>query len=93
MICLGAMLGFMLAAEVPAIVAAALLMTTPLYFLLAMLTSARSAESVMPIVFGLTLGPLFHLAFPQFDLVLTGLVGGTISFLIVQYGLKRGKRP
>lgn len=90
--CIGAMVGFLAAAEVPAIVAAALLMTTPLYFLLAMLTSARSAESLMPIVLGLVLGPVFHLVAPNFDLVLTGLTGGTISFLVMRYGLKRGGR-
>jgi hypothetical protein len=86
------MVGFLAAAEVPAIVAAALLMTTPLYFLLAMLTTARSAESLMPIILGLVLGPVFHLLAPNFDLVLTGLTAGTISFLVVRYGLKRGGR-
>jgi len=87
----GAMVGFMIAAEVPGIIAAALLMTTPLYFLLSMLLTARSKESVMPILFGLLLGPIFHLVWPQFDLILTGLIGGTASFLISRYLLKSGK--
>ncbi len=88
----GALLGFVLAARVPGVVAAALLFMTPIYFLLAMLAGARSAASVMPIVLGLALGPLFHILSPEFDLVLTGLIGGSASFVLTRYpGNERGR--
>lgn len=81
----GAMVGFLLAANVPAPVAAALLFMMPLYFLLSMLAGVRSAAAVMPIVLGLALGPVFHLLLPNLDLLLTGLIGGSLSFLFARY--------
>lgn len=88
----GAMVGFALAANVPLSVAAALLFVTPLYFLLSMLSGAQSAATVLPIVLGLALGPLFHLIAPDLDLVLTGLIGGTLSFALTRYALKGKSR-
>jgi predicted branched-subunit amino acid permease len=77
-------IGFLLAANVPKIFASALLFLTPIYFLLSMLSSSRVVGDVLPILAGLALGPLLHLAFPQWDLLLTGLIGGTLSFLAVR---------
>lgn len=82
---IGALAGFLLAANVPAAVAAALLFLTPMYFLLSMLASSRGAGEAMPILAGLALGPLMHLAVPEWDLLLTGLVGGTLSFVAVRW--------
>jgi predicted branched-subunit amino acid permease len=89
----GGIVGFVLAAQVPGVVAAALLFMTPIYFLLAMLGGARRAAGIMPILLGLALGPALHILSPDLDLVLTGLVGGTASFLITRYGLKDGGQP
>ncbi|WP_088343675.1 MULTISPECIES: AzlC family ABC transporter permease [Rhodomicrobium] len=90
---MGGLAGFFLAAQVPPVIAAALLFMTPIYFLLAMLGGARSAAAIMPIVLGFVLGPVFHILTPELDLVLTGLIGGTASFLIARYGLKDGGQP
>ena len=81
----GAMLGYLLSAQLPPIIAAALLFMMPLYFLLSMLISARKLNDHAPILLGLALGPVFHLLIPEFDLVLTGIVGGTVSFLLARY--------
>jgi predicted branched-subunit amino acid permease len=88
----GVTAGYLIAGTVPALVAAALLFVTPLYFLLGMLASSRQAATFMPIVAGLALGPVFHLYVPSLDLLLTGLVGGTASFLVTRYGLSRWSR-
>ncbi|NJM36351.1 MAG: AzlC family ABC transporter permease [Rhodomicrobium sp.] len=88
--CAGALIGFILAANVSPIVAAGLLFMTPIYFLLSMLSGVRTAAGFMPILFGLLLGPAFHMLLPSFDLVLTGLIGGTASFAISHYLSKDG---
>jgi predicted branched-subunit amino acid permease len=80
----GGTVGFLLAASVPTTIAAALLLLTPMYFLFSMLAGARTRLDILPILAGLVLGPLLHLALPQFDLLLTGLIGGTASFLVVR---------
>ncbi|MEJ2117095.1 MAG: AzlC family ABC transporter permease [Alphaproteobacteria bacterium] len=77
----GALSGYLIAAGTPVIVSAALLFLAPIYFMLAMLASARGTASMLPILLGVVLGPLFHVIAPEFDLILTGLIGGTISFI------------
>ncbi len=64
---------------------------TPLYFLFGMLMTVRSAATLIPILVGLVLGPLFHLVLPDFDLLLTGLIGGTFSMVISRYFWPGGK--
>jgi predicted branched-subunit amino acid permease len=89
----GALTGFFLAASVPPVISAALLFMMPIYFLLSMLASTRTVIAALPLIFGLLLGPLFHVIAPDFDLVLTGLIGGTASFLIARASHKAGPRP
>lgn len=81
----GAAMGFVLAAGLPRIFGATLLFITPIYFLLSMLASSRRAADILPILAGLALGPLLHLVAPQWDLLLTGLIGGTASFLAARW--------
>jgi len=88
----GALIGFILARQVPDVVAAGLLFMTPLYFLLGMLMTAKSADSLFPIGLGLVLGPLLHLWFPDFDLLLTGAIGGTLGFLMAHFARSRRGR-
>jgi predicted branched-subunit amino acid permease len=85
----GGIAGFLLAANVPKIFAAALLFLTPIYFLLSMLSGNRLIGDVLPIAVGMVLGPLLHLAFPQWDLLLTGLIGGTLSFAAARWMTRR----
>lgn len=90
--CCGALIGFLLAANVPPVIAAALLFMTPLYFMLAMIGSARGVEGLAPIILGGMLGPLFHMLIPELDLALAGLVGGTLSFWISRSLRGNGER-
>lgn len=85
----GAMAGFALAGQVPSTVAAALLFMMPLYFLLAMFLSAhKTVAGFLPILLGLVLGPIFHLLIPELDLALTGVVGGSASFILSHFVLR-----
>ena len=73
-------LGYGIAGLVPPLVAAALFMTTPLYFMLTLPSAARMLSDRLALVFGFALGPLFALVVPGSDLVLTGLVGGILAY-------------
>jgi predicted branched-subunit amino acid permease len=86
----GGLLGFFLAARVPPVIAAALLFMTPGYFLLSMLGNARTTVGLVPIVLGLVLNPLFHGLSPDFDLFLTGLIGGSASVLLARFVFRKG---
>lgn len=89
----GGLVGFFLAARVPPVIAATLLFMTPIYFVLSMLSTTRSAAGVMPVVLGVILGPLFHVIVPELDLFLTGLIGGSISFVLARHVFKEGGGP
>lgn len=78
---LAAACGHIAAGLVPEPVAAGLMFLTPLYFLLSMLAAARERLDLAAIMVGLVLGPLFFLAAPGIDLLLTGIVGGTIAYV------------
>jgi predicted branched-subunit amino acid permease len=85
----GTVLGHMLAGSVPAPVAATLLFVTPVYFLLSLLATSVSRMDLLAIAIGCALAPVLYLAAPGFDLLATGLVGGTLAFLL---GRRHGGR-
>ena len=73
---------YSLAAQLPAMAAGALYLLTPVYFLFSLWNAARTGPELIPLGLGMVLGPLFHLAVPEFGLLMTGLVGGTVAYLI-----------
>lgn len=68
---------------------AALLMLTPIYFLTSLWGSARESAGYYAMIFGMVLGPVFHMLVPGFDLVAAGLVGGGAAFLVHRAGRRR----
>lgn len=73
---------FELADKLPPLLAAALIFITPLYFLFSLWGSARERESHLAMGVGLTLTPFFHWMAPQMDILLTGIVGGSIAYTV-----------
>ena len=66
--------------RLPPIVAAALFLLTPMYFVTSLWGSARERASHIAMVLGLALGPSLHLVVPGFDLLLAGALGGGIAY-------------
>ncbi len=75
-------LGYYAAGTVPEWMAAALLFTMPLTFLLAMIETSRSRADHLAIGAGVVIAPFAHVWLPSFDLLLTGLAGGTLAWLL-----------
>jgi len=82
----GTVAGHIAAGHVPTVVAAALLLMTPLYFLLSLLATSQSRVDLVAIAMGCGLAPLLHVVAPGFDLLATGLIGGTLAFLLGRSG-------
>ncbi len=76
---IGTWIGYGVAGAVPPPFAAALLFLTPIYFMLSLLVTAARASDWLAIGFGAALGPVLFVLAPGFDLLLTGLVGGTAA--------------
>ena len=70
---------YAVAGSLPPVLSAALLLLTPMYFLTSLWGSAREAASHYAMVFGLVLGPLFHMVAPGFDLMAAGEVAGAYA--------------
>ena len=81
MMLLGSLAGYALTGGVPAAVSAALVFTTPLYFALSLTATTQTRADMAAIVIGCAIAPAFYLTVPGFDLLATGLVGGTLAYL------------
>lgn len=78
----GAVAGHLLAGVVPPAISAALLFLTPIYFLLSLIASARRLDDYLAIGLGAALGPPMFMLAPGFDLLLAGVIGGSIAWAI-----------
>ena len=78
----GTSIGYELSGAVPPAFSAALLFLTPIYFMLSLLQTAGRDGELLAIVAGAVLGPVAFALAPGFDLLLTGLVGGTFAYVV-----------
>ena len=90
-ITVAAMIGHQLSSTVPPAVAGALLFLTPIYFLLSLLGSVTVPTDKLAIAFGLVLGAPVYLVVPEFDLLATGLIGGTLAYGIGRLTARRSR--
>jgi predicted branched-subunit amino acid permease len=77
--------GYYLAAGLPVLLAAMLLFLTPMSFLLSTANNARMIVDRLAFAFGLVLGPLLGYFAVGLDLMWTGVVGGTLAYLIHRF--------
>jgi hypothetical protein len=73
----------------PPALAAALLLLTPMYFLTSLWGAARERAGQWAMVFGIMLGPLFHMVAPGADLLAGGLIGGGAAYAVHRLGKRR----
>lgn len=79
---LGTGAGYVLATELPAPLATGLVAVTPLYFLYSLEKGARGNIDRLAIVLGFALGIIAVYATPGFELLVAGVVGGTIAYIL-----------
>ena len=78
-------IGFFLSSQLPPLLAACLVFLTPAYFLVGLLAGARERIDYHSIAGGAALFALFHVVMPEFDLVLAGVIGGTLAFAVSRW--------
>ena len=71
---------YMLSANFPPLLFAALFMLTPMYFLTSLWRSSREQAGKAALLSGLVIFPVMHTIAPGYDLLLTGLTGGAVAF-------------
>jgi predicted branched-subunit amino acid permease len=74
--------GYYLAAELPPLLAGALLFLTPMSFLLSTARNAKAMMDKLALVLGLLLGTILTATHVQLDLMWTGIGGGTLAYVV-----------
>jgi len=74
-------ISYLLVENLPEVVAGALFLLTPVYFLCSLWGASRLNADRAAMITGLVLGPLFFIYLPGLDLLWTGLAGGTLAYL------------
>jgi len=80
--CVATSVGFALAGSLPSSVTLGLVFLNPCYFVLLFVSDLGPRVRILALVVGGVLGPLLHLVDPDWGLLVTGLLGGTLAFLI-----------
>ena len=73
-------LGYGLAANLPPLFAAAILLLTPLAFLLSTARNCRQISDVLALVLGIALYPLVSILNTGVDILISGVTAGTIAY-------------
>ncbi len=76
--------GYYLAQSLPPLLAACLIFLTPSFFFISLFASARFAMDYLAIGAGAVIGPAAYHFYPDFDLLVGGLVGGTLAYLVTR---------
>lgn len=74
--------GYYLAAELPPLLAGALLFLTPMSFLLSTARNAKAMMDKLALALGLLLGTILTATHVQLDLMWTGIGGGTLAYVV-----------
>ncbi|MFG3593666.1 AzlC family ABC transporter permease [Bradyrhizobium sp. RDI18] len=73
-------LGYVLAAKLPPLFAAAILLLTPLAFLLSTARNCKQISDVLALVLGLSLFPLVSMLHTGVDILISGVTAGSIAY-------------
>lgn len=79
----GTLAGYILAGLVPGNVTLAMVFVNIVYFVL-MLADARGLAALLAVMAGAIAGPLLHMATSDWGLLLSGVIGGTVAFLVAR---------
>jgi predicted branched-subunit amino acid permease len=82
----GTVIGFYLAASLPALLTAVLLFLTPMSFLLSTAQSSVTLVNRLALTFGLVVSPLLTHLQVGLDLMWTGLIGGSAAYAVHRLG-------
>ncbi len=75
-------IGFFLPGLLPVSVTLGLVFLNPIYFMLIFAADMRARARALALGFGAVCGPLLHLVSPDWGLLATGLIAGTLAFVI-----------
>ncbi len=79
---LGTILGFYFSGYLNKEMMIGLAVVNPIYFMCMMVGASKTLEITLSVVLGVTLGPIFYFFSPEWSILLSGVIGGTIAYFI-----------
>ncbi len=79
----GTVIGYFGVSAMPRPAALGLIFLNPLFFTV-LLAGSQSKAAIIALIIGIPLGPLFYLLSPEWGLLATGLIGGSLAFWLHQ---------
>ena len=79
---LGTFIGFYISEYLNKDMLIGLAILNPIYFLCMMVGAAKTIQITLSVLLGIILGPVFYYFSPEWSILLGGVVGGTIAYLI-----------
>ena len=59
----------------------------PVYFLCMMVGASKTIQITLSVALGIILGPVIYLYSPEWSILLAGVIGGTIAYLIGEHSV------
>ena len=59
----------------------------PIYFLCMMVGASKTVQIYLSVALGIILGPVIYLFSPEWSILLAGVIGGTIAYLIGEHSV------
>ena len=59
----------------------------PVYFLCMMVGASKTIQVTLSVLLGIVLGPIIYLYSPEWSILLAGVIGGTIAYLVGEYNV------
>ena len=59
----------------------------PVYFLCMMVGASKTIQVILSVSLGIILGPIIYLFSPEWSILLAGVIGGTIAYLVGEYNV------
>ena len=84
---IGTIIGFSLSDYLNKDMMIGLAILNPVYFLCMMVSASKNIPVAMSVLLGLILGPIIYLFSPEWSILLAGVIGGTIAYLIGEYSV------
>ena len=79
---LGTILGFYFSGYMNKEMMIGLAVVNPIYFMCMMVGASKTLEITFSVVLGVTLGPIFYFFSPEWSILLSGVIAGTIAYFI-----------
>jgi predicted branched-subunit amino acid permease len=89
--CIAGAVGYTLAGGLPLPLAAMLLFLTPMSFLVSVIRNSRLMVDRLAFAIGFAVGPLMVWGKVNLALMWTGLIGGSVAYLVTRFVARRGR--